>query len=236
MQRIRPRALCLSAILALTTTGFAPTPSSTSTPLVVETDGIRVTSTYSAERGACLTSIRATARITSGVLFEQVRVTFDENCRPTVTRDSQKRAATTGGGRLAAPLAAHGYRVQCRSLNQLWGPGGSGGGNLRTEYRTWLEFEVAEGAVWSVYATGSGAYVSPFTFYRWTNEYQYEQSLGVPALSIRNRLEGRFYYGPAWDHDKENDAYGYGNGQCSTSFIHDGYVWDGVVEFRLEYY
>lgn len=226
------------SLVPLSRQGYAviPTRGVASTLMIVDEDGVRVTSVRSAERAACSVSIRATALITPAMLFDQVRVTFDQDCRPNVERESKKRAATLGSGRLAAPLAMHGYRVNCRSLNQFWGSGGSGGGNLRTQYRSWLEFEVAEGMVWSLYSAWRDAYLSPWTLYRWTNDYIYADQTSVPAMSIRTYRVGTFYNGPSWDHDKHNDSYGYSNGQCYTEFYHQGYVWDGVVEFRLEYY
>ena len=229
MKRSSAIAASLGLILIATSAGFGPT------PLVFEQDGVRVSSSPIAQPGVCAVSVDAGALITRELQSETIRVTFDAGCRPTITRETQRRVAVSGGSHVASRLNSS-YTVRCRSLNQLWASGGSAGGNLWTEYRTWLEYGVTDGVITSVYGTGDGAYTSPWTLYRFTQNFVWITSLSVPTSTIRTDKEGTFYNGPSWDHDKEIDAYGYGTGNCYSNFWHDGYIWDGVVEFHLEYY
>lgn len=183
--------------------------------------------------GGCYVVIKDVLTADLASLSDELRASIDAACRVTVsrTRAPGRSSMSTSGGHLARPLADS-FRG-CRTRNVMWDQ--LGGAEL-TKLTTTIEFTY-DGTLVNTFTRHDGStYTAPGSPYS-GNATMWNYTMTVPNSQVSTRWTGDFYFFGSYDHEKENNAYGYGNGQCSSSVSHVGNVCRTCqVRFYLDYY
>ncbi len=164
---------------------------------------------------------------------DELRASIDAACRVTVsrTRAPGRSSTSTSGARLARPLADS-FRG-CRTRNVMWDQWALA---ELTKLTTTIEFTYNGTQVNTFTRHDGSTYTAPGSPYT-SNSTQWSFTVTVPNSQVSSHWTGDFYWWGSYDHEKDNYAYGYGNGQCSSSVSHVGNVCATCeVRFYLDYY